>query len=87
MELRMPRAPTATLKNGLGPSNTAAQFGTLLLCQISPIPNFPLPLYLIRVWVAGSGGGHWTTRSAVRFGEGCTNTVHNRHVTTFRQRS
>ena len=37
-----------TEKNGFGPSNTVAYFGTLLLrhvtpFQISPAPKFPLP--------------------------------------------
>ena len=43
-------AKNDTKRNGTGPSNTMAQFGTLLLrqmlpFQISPVPNFPLCRY------------------------------------------
>ena len=39
-------------RNGLGPANTAAYFGTLLLCRIlpfqtPPIPNSPFPIRLL----------------------------------------
>ena len=45
MEMGMPRAPKMTPKNGFGPSNATAKFGTLLLCQILPFhipPSRPL---------------------------------------------
>ena len=44
-------AKNGNWNNGFGPSNTAAIFGTLLLCQTlpfqtSPVPDFPLPGFL-----------------------------------------
>ena len=42
-KLHAKSATNDTRKNGFGPSNAMVQFGTLLLCQIVPFQNSPVP--------------------------------------------